>query len=160
MNPAPAFSARGQHGGWTHRRKLYCEAFDSLTLLGKQKFAIGGRFGLASKLPPAVALGRHRTPLILQRAQTAAQGAAGQASTPAQPAQPDTPSSSSSTTTVSTEKAGTGPTDQAEAPVAPPRASSGSQPRRPSSRAGGGTKLWGDLHQEGDHQRQGINLPP
>ena len=76
----------------------------------------------------AIALGRHRTPPILQRAQAAAQGAAGQASTPAQPAQPDTPSSPSSTTTVSTDKAAapsaavaqaaTGPTNQAAAPSA------------------------------------------
>ena len=29
MNPAPAFSARGQRGGWTRRRKLYYETFDA-----------------------------------------------------------------------------------------------------------------------------------
>ena len=40
MDPAPAFSARGQRGGWTHRRKLYYEAFDELTRWAWREFKV------------------------------------------------------------------------------------------------------------------------
>ena len=161
MNPAPAFSARGQRGGWTHLRKLYYEAFASLTRWARQQFTIGvervawedasdlhrssilawhadftdGSYRRLRDAYPdlydaAAALGRHRQPSILQRAQAAAQGAAGQVVAPAQPQQPSTPSSPSSTTTVSTIKAA------APCAAAPSRASTESPSRRPSSNIG------------------------
>ena len=170
MNPAPAFSARGQRGGWTHRRKLYYGAFVSLTRWARQQFALGVervawedasrhlRDAYPDLYDAAVALGRHRTPPILQRAQAAAQGAAGQVVAPAQQPQPSTPSSPSSTTTVSTIKAAapstavtqtaTGPADQAATPKRlQPEPQLRARPVGPppthqhQGRAGGGTKL-------------------
>ena len=129
MDPAPAFSARGQRGGWT---QLYYEAFDKLTRWAWREFKVGvtrvaweeasdlhrsSLLAWQADFPDnayrhlrdiypdlydaVIARGRHQSIPILQRAQAAAQGAAGQppAPVPAQPQQQPSTPSSPSSTT-------------------------------------------------------------
>ena len=68
MDPAPAFSARGQRGGWTHRRKLYYEAFDELTRWAWREFKV-----VVARVPWEEASELHRSSLLAWQADFADQ---------------------------------------------------------------------------------------
>ena len=69
MDPAPAFSARGQRGGWVYRRKLYHEAFDELTRWARREFQVGWQESPGRKLRTCIGAPSWRgRPISLKRA--------------------------------------------------------------------------------------------